>query len=82
MVVRRYIYIFPHNLLLNYPYILLLYLFFLAAASLLFVHFLKMFFILVPVLFVIYAIKKVYNCYCTGHGWYACKVWPNDMCVI
>ena len=42
------IYRFPHT---TYPYILLLYLYFFAAASLLFCSFLKMFFVLVPVLF-------------------------------
>ena len=46
VVVRRYIYIyiFPHTIYLS---LLLLYLFFFTAASLLFVHF----FVLVPVLF-------------------------------
>ena len=41
------VYRFPHT---TYPYILILYLFFFAAASLLFVLFL-MFFVLVPLLF-------------------------------
>ena len=44
------IYRFPHT---TYP-ILLLYLYFFAAASLLFCSFLKMFFVLVPVLFLNY----------------------------
>ena len=45
------VYRFPH---IYYLSLLLLYLFFFTAASLLFVHFFKMFFVLIPVLFLNY----------------------------
>ena len=50
VVVRRYIYRFPH---ITYPYSSCIYLFLFAAASLLFVHFLKRFSFLFQYFFVI-----------------------------